>query len=67
MLKTITATIFAAALSAGAAGLASAAPSTRADAGSHVAAPALLQNVHWEWRHHHRVWVPDHHRHYHRY
>ena len=67
MLKTLTVTLFAAALSVGATGLASAAPSARAVAASRVAAPALLQNVHWEWRHHHRVWVPDHHRRYHRY
>ena len=64
MLKTITATVFAAALSV--AGVASAAPSTPLDAGSRVAAPAPLQDVHWEWHHHHRVWVPDHHRSYYR-
>ena len=66
MLKTITATVFAAALSVGAAGVASAAPSTPLHAGSRVADPALLQDVHWEWHHHHRVWVPDHHRYYYR-
>ena len=25
-----------------------------------------VQSVHWEWHHHHRVWVPDYHRHYYR-
>lgn len=66
MLKIITATALVAMLSLGATGVASAAPISRQD-GARVAAPVALQNVHWEWRHHHRVWVQDHHGHYRHY
>jgi len=62
MLRISIATAFAAVLSLVATGPASAAPSARVDTGSRVAAPALLKDVHWEYRHHHRVWMPDHHR-----
>lgn len=62
MLKTFTAIAITAVLSVSATSLAAAASMARVDAGSRVAAPALLQDVHWEYRHHHRVWVPDHRR-----
>jgi hypothetical protein len=61
MLRTITVVGFAAALSTAAAERALAAPSSQV-MGSHVKAPALLQDARWEYRHHRRVWVPDRHR-----
>jgi len=64
MLRLLTATAFAALLSISAATVALASPSAQVVTGSRVAAPALLQDVHWEYRHHHRVWVPDHRRSY---
>lgn len=63
MLKTSIAVAFAATLTISAAGIASAAPTGRvAELSGAAAYPAHLQNVHWEWRHHRRVWVPDHRR-----
>ncbi len=28
------------------------------------ASSPLVQDVHWEWHHHHRFWVSDHYHHY---
>jgi len=48
-------------------GSASAAPvTTAALAGRTPSGISLTQDVHWAWHHHHRVWVSDHHRYYHR-
>ena len=43
---------------------ASAAPVTNFARHEERAARPMIQDVHWEWHHHHRVWVPDHHRYY---
>ena len=64
MLKTIAVVAFTAALSIGTASVASATPGARVETGGRVTASSLLQDVHWEFRHHHRVWVPDHRRSY---
>lgn len=59
------AAMFAVTVTAGSLATASAAPMThpgQREAPRHPAPPAV-ENVHWEWRHHHRVWVPDHHHH----
>ena len=63
MLKTTIAAAFVMALSLGIAGTASAAPFGHTAAnGAQVASPALVEAAHWEWRHYHRVWAPDHRR-----
>ncbi len=40
-------------------GAAHAAVSTPVLAHASVGAAASVTQVHWEWRHHHRYWVPD--------
>jgi hypothetical protein len=62
LMKQIVATVAVVTLSVGAA---VAAPVTNVypGAGATVAAPATVQPVYWVWRHHHKVWIPDHHRH----
>ena len=43
---------------------------TTAFAGPHanmrMESPSAAEKVHWEWHHHHRIWVPDHYHDWHR-
>lgn len=62
--KHLLATAFVGALAAGAATAASAAPVAPLAPQHPAAAPVngLVQQAHWVWHGHHKVWVPDHRR-----
>ena len=57
-LKHLLAAFAVATLSIGAAAAAPVTTSLQAP-GAHASAQALIQPVHWEYHHHHKVWVRD--------